>query len=134
MSTIRDFENRSKAYSPGTTISKEEHESLKRGLHDQTKELKILRKTVDEMELRLETQKQTLTARDESIKKLLEMLNSKGLPADKIGETQKELEKFRIQSAETAKRIEELENNLESKVKELSEIKEVRQAVMFVCS
>lgn len=31
------------------------------------------------MELRIETQKQTLTARDESIKKLLEMLQNKGM-------------------------------------------------------
>ena len=42
------------------------------------KEVLILRKTVEEMELRIETQKQTLSARDESIKKLLEMLQSKG--------------------------------------------------------
>lgn len=32
-----------------------------------------------ELELRIETQKQTLTARDESIKKLLEMLQNKGM-------------------------------------------------------
>ena len=31
-----------------------------------------------ELEMRIETQKQTLQARDESIKKLLEMLQSKG--------------------------------------------------------
>lgn len=32
-----------------------------------------------ELELRIETQKQTLQARDESIKKLLEMLQNKGV-------------------------------------------------------
>lgn len=32
-----------------------------------------------ELELRIETQKQTLSARDESIKKLLEMLQNKGM-------------------------------------------------------
>lgn len=32
-----------------------------------------------ELELRIETQKQTLNARDESIKKLLEMLQTKGM-------------------------------------------------------
>lgn len=32
-----------------------------------------------ELELRIETQKQTLAARDESIKKLLEMLQNKGM-------------------------------------------------------
>lgn len=44
----------------------------------QSKELFLLRKTLEEMELRIDTQKQTLGARDESIKKLLEMLQSKG--------------------------------------------------------
>lgn len=44
----------------------------------QAKELFLLRKTLEEMELRIDTQKQTLGARDESIKKLLEMLQSKG--------------------------------------------------------
>lgn len=44
----------------------------------QAKELFLLRKTLEEMELRIDTQKQTLAARDESIKKLLEMLQSKG--------------------------------------------------------
>uniref|UniRef100_A0A3B3RNI9 ELKS/RAB6-interacting/CAST family member 2 n=1 Tax=Paramormyrops kingsleyae TaxID=1676925 RepID=A0A3B3RNI9_9TELE len=48
----------------------------------QAKELFLLRKTLEEMELRIETQKQTLGARDESIKKLLEMLQSKGLGGD----------------------------------------------------
>lgn len=47
--------------------------------HDrQAKELFLLRKTLEEMELRIDTQKQTLGARDESIKKLLEMLQSRG--------------------------------------------------------
>jgi RIM-binding protein of the cytomatrix active zone len=34
---------------------------------------------LQELEIRLETQKQTLIARDESIKKLLEMLQNKGM-------------------------------------------------------
>jgi hypothetical protein len=34
---------------------------------------------LQELELRIETQKQTLQARDESIKKLLEMLQNKGV-------------------------------------------------------
>lgn len=39
----------------------------------------IKRCVFQELELRIETQKQTLQARDESIKKLLEMLQSKGV-------------------------------------------------------
>lgn len=38
-----------------------------------------LPKKKKELELRIETQKQTLQSRDESIKKLLEMLQNKGL-------------------------------------------------------
>ncbi|KZC13510.1 ELKS/Rab6-interacting/CAST family member 1, partial [Dufourea novaeangliae] len=44
-----------------------------------TREIGILRDTIKELELRIETQKQTLQARDESIKKLLEMLQNKGM-------------------------------------------------------
>ncbi|XP_043474487.1 ELKS/Rab6-interacting/CAST family member 1-like isoform X2 [Leptopilina heterotoma] len=44
-----------------------------------TREIAILRDTIKELELRIETQKQTLQARDESIKKLLEMLQNKGM-------------------------------------------------------
>lgn len=45
----------------------------------QTKELFFLRKSVEEMEQRVKNQKQTLSSRDESIKKLLEILQEKGL-------------------------------------------------------
>lgn len=43
------------------------------------RELSILRETIKELECRCETHKQTLIARDESIKKLLEMLQAKGM-------------------------------------------------------
>merc|ERR1711970_1404317 len=43
-----------------------------------TREVAILKETTKELEMRIDTQKQTLQARDESIKKLLEMLQSKG--------------------------------------------------------
>ncbi|KAK9496956.1 hypothetical protein O3M35_004414 [Rhynocoris fuscipes] len=44
-----------------------------------TREVAILRETIKDLELRIESQKQTLQARDESIKKLLEMLQNKGV-------------------------------------------------------
>ncbi|KTF85867.1 hypothetical protein cypCar_00016858, partial [Cyprinus carpio] len=70
--------------------------------HDrQAKELFLLRKTLEEMELRIETQKQTLGARDESIKKLLEMLQSKGLPpASGRASEEEEQERARRASSE----------------------------------
>uniref|UniRef100_UPI00355C9F1B ERC protein 2 n=1 Tax=Rattus norvegicus TaxID=10116 RepID=UPI00355C9F1B len=65
---------------PGSEFLTEENFRRLQAEHDrQAKELFLLRKTLEEMELRIETQKQTLNARDESIKKLLEMLQSKGL-------------------------------------------------------
>ncbi|XP_047187082.1 ERC protein 2-like [Scophthalmus maximus] len=44
----------------------------------QAKELSLLRKTMEEMETRIDSQKQTLGARDESIQRLLEMLQGQG--------------------------------------------------------
>lgn len=62
-----------------TSEPTEENYRRLHGDHErQAKELFLLRKTLEEMELRIDTQKQTLGARDESIKKLLEMLQSKG--------------------------------------------------------
>jgi ELKS/RAB6-interacting/CAST family protein 1 len=51
-----------------------ELESLRHERESQAKEVMILRRTVDELEIRIETQKQTLAARDASIKTLLDML------------------------------------------------------------
>lgn len=45
----------------------------------QAKELSLLRKTMEEMEMRIDSQKQTLGARDESIQRLLEMLQGQSL-------------------------------------------------------
>ncbi|XP_061760436.1 ERC protein 2 isoform X2 [Nerophis ophidion] len=44
----------------------------------QANELFLLKKTMEEMEMRIDSQKQTLGARDESIQRLLEMLQSQG--------------------------------------------------------
>ncbi|XP_057679577.1 ERC protein 2-like isoform X2 [Corythoichthys intestinalis] len=44
----------------------------------QAKELFHLRKTLEEMEIRIDSQKQTLGARDESIQRLMEMLQGQG--------------------------------------------------------
>ncbi|XP_015233848.1 PREDICTED: ERC protein 2-like [Cyprinodon variegatus] len=44
----------------------------------QASELSLLRKTMEEMEMRINSQKQTLGARDESIQRLLEMLQGQG--------------------------------------------------------
>lgn len=87
----------------------------------QAKELFLLRKTLEEMELRIETQKQTLSARDESIKKLLEMLQSKGLSAKATEEDHERTRRL----AEAEMHIHHLESLLEQKEKENNMLREV---------
>ncbi|XP_052778945.1 ELKS/Rab6-interacting/CAST family member 1-like [Mya arenaria] len=126
VNSIHELESKaqSKSKELPSSVSKADYESLKRNQDDQNKEVKILRKTVDEMELRHETQKQTLAARDESIKKLLEMLQSKGVAIDKIEESQKELEKFRVQKVEDTIKMGDLKRQNENKEAEISDLKE----------
>lgn len=58
--------------------------------HDrQAKELSLLRKTMEEMEMRIDSQKQTLGARDESIQRLLEMLQGQGQSQGQWGRGQR---------------------------------------------
>ncbi|XP_068568200.1 ERC protein 2 isoform X6 [Cebidichthys violaceus] len=93
--------------------------------HDrQAKELFLLRKTLEEMELRIETQKQTLGARDESIKKLLEMLQSKGLPPGpgRVSEEEEQERARRIAEAEA--QLGHLEVILDQKDKENIHLRE----------
>ncbi|KAK3565333.1 hypothetical protein QTP86_006198 [Hemibagrus guttatus] len=63
---------------PYLELNKDNFHYLQTENEQQTKELFLLRKTLEEMELRMKKQKQTLSVRDESIKKLLEMLQEKG--------------------------------------------------------
>ncbi|XP_034636649.1 ELKS/Rab6-interacting/CAST family member 1 isoform X4 [Trachemys scripta elegans] len=86
----------------------------------QAKELFLLRKTLEEMELRIETQKQTLNARDESIKKLLEMLQSKGLSSKATEEDHERTRRL----AEAEMHVHHLESLLEQKEKENNMLRE----------
>ncbi|ELU00655.1 hypothetical protein CAPTEDRAFT_42317, partial [Capitella teleta] len=91
----------------------------------QKKEMVLLRRTVDEMELRIETQKQTLTARDESIKRLLEMLQSKGLARGQLDDDRLEADQLRAKNLENEQRLRKLEAMLEAKDREIFRVKEV---------
>ncbi|XP_035498156.2 ELKS/Rab6-interacting/CAST family member 1-like isoform X3 [Scophthalmus maximus] len=86
----------------------------------QAKELFLLRKTLEEMELRIDTQKQTLGARDESIKKLLEMLQSKG-PSAKASEEDQERTR-RLADAEMHRH--HLESLLDQRDREINALRE----------
>ncbi|KAM6986540.1 ELKS/Rab6-interacting/CAST family member 1-like isoform 2-T2 [Aplochiton taeniatus] len=86
----------------------------------QAKELFLLRKTLEEMEMRIDTQKHTLTARDESIKKLLEMLQSKGLSSRATEEDHERTRRL----ADAEMTIHHLEGLLEQKDKETNALRE----------
>ncbi|XP_055047200.2 ELKS/Rab6-interacting/CAST family member 1 isoform X3 [Misgurnus anguillicaudatus] len=104
----------------GTELTEENFQRL-HGEHErQAKELFLLRKTLEEMELRIDTQKQTLNARDESIKKLLEMLQSKGLSAKASEEDHERTRRL----ADAEMHIHHLESLLEQREKEMVLLRE----------
>jgi len=76
--TLRDFSlsNYVGATQPSAEV---DSDSTRKDREKHVKELKLLKRTIEEMELRIETQKQTLGTRDESIRKLMDMLQAKGL-------------------------------------------------------
>ncbi|XP_063087381.1 ELKS/Rab6-interacting/CAST family member 1 isoform X3 [Cavia porcellus] len=103
-----------------TELTEENFQRLHAEHERQAKELFLLRKTLEEMELRIETQKQTLNARDESIKKLLEMLQSKGLSAKATEEDHERTRRL----AEAEMHVHHLESLLEQKEKENNMLRE----------
>ncbi len=103
----------------------QEMETLRSEREQQTKEMFLLRKTLEEMELRIETQKQTLTARDESIKKLLEMLQSKGLSTKALEGDREETDRLRSKLIEAESRVLHLETNLAQKERESLHVTDV---------
>lgn len=75
-----------------------------------------------ELELRIETQKQTLSSRDESIKKLMEALQSKGISGKMMEEERMEMEKLRTRNIELETRVRHLETILETKEREILKV------------
>uniref|UniRef100_A0A8C4ZDX8 ELKS/RAB6-interacting/CAST family member 2 n=1 Tax=Gadus morhua TaxID=8049 RepID=A0A8C4ZDX8_GADMO len=63
---------------PATAAAEEGFQRLQTEHERKAKELSLLRRTMEEMEVRIEVQKNTLGARDESIQRLLEMLQGQG--------------------------------------------------------
>ncbi|XP_042160046.1 ERC protein 2-like [Oncorhynchus tshawytscha] len=63
---------------PPLDLTEENFSRLQSNHERQGKELYLLRKTLEEMELRIDSQKQTLGARDQSIQRLLEMIQGGG--------------------------------------------------------
>lgn len=94
--------------------------SLKQERELQTRELLILKRTIEELEIRIDSQKQTLEARDESIKKLLEMLSAKGVNVTKMEEDRNELENLRSCLKEEEQRHKTDLDTRESQITELN--------------
>ncbi|XP_058842424.1 ELKS/Rab6-interacting/CAST family member 1 isoform X10 [Acipenser ruthenus] len=101
-------------------LTEENFQRLYSDYERQAKELFLLRKTLEEMELRIDTQKQTLGARDESIKKLLEMLQSKGMSAKASEEDHERTRRL----AEAEMHVHHLDSLLDQKEKENSALRE----------
>ena len=108
-----------------------EMETLRSEREQQTKEMFLLRKTLEEMELRIETQKQTLTARDESIKKLLEMLQSKGLSTKALEGDREEMDRLRSKLIEAESKVLHLETSLAQREREAHHMSDVSQCQLF---
>lgn len=88
-----------------------------------TREIAILRETIKELELRIETQKQTLQARDESIKKLLEMLQNKGVGGKMLEEERMQFEFMQARLIESENRMHHYETLVRNRDQELTKTK-----------
>ncbi|XP_066284569.1 ELKS/Rab6-interacting/CAST family member 1-like isoform X3 [Branchiostoma lanceolatum] len=111
---------------PGTSSSQSDldYETLWSENERKNKELFLLRKTVEELEIRIETQKQTLSARDESIKKLLEMLQSKGLAMKSMEEERGDYDRVKSKMIEAEAKVTHLESSLEQRDRDINNLKE----------
>lgn len=91
-----------------------------------SKEIYLLRETIKELELRIETQKQTLGARDESIKKLMEAMQSKGISGKMMEEERMEMERIRTRNIELETRLRHVESMAESRERDSLKVEELR--------
>ncbi|XP_033115269.1 ELKS/Rab6-interacting/CAST family member 1-like [Anneissia japonica] len=101
---------------------RQEADALRVEKERQSKELFLLRKTLEEMEIRIDTQKQTLASRDESIKKLLEMLQSKGLAVKGIEANHEEMDRLRTKLVEAETKVIQVTTSLEQKQAEIANL------------
>ncbi|KAF4070679.1 hypothetical protein AMELA_G00288260 [Ameiurus melas] len=107
---------------PNLEITEDNFHYLQAEHEQKTKELFLLRKTVEELEQRMKKQKQTLSAQEESIKKLLEMLQENGLAKSGLPDEE------RLRFCLTADALGHLGDMLEQKEKEnLREIDQLKQ-------
>uniref|UniRef100_A0A8C4Q4G9 Uncharacterized protein n=1 Tax=Eptatretus burgeri TaxID=7764 RepID=A0A8C4Q4G9_EPTBU len=109
---------------PGSNIIKAEgsssdYERLRLQNEQQNRELLLLRRTLEEMNQRVESQKAMLSTRDESIRRLLEKVQSRGGMSGRMEEG--------VRLSHTDARISQLEALLENQDKENTRLKEELQ-------
>lgn len=86
------------------------------------KENCLLRETIRELEMRIETQKQTLAARDDSIKKMVEMMNNKGITTRIMEDERMEMDKIKTRNIELEARLRHYESIIEAKEKDIIKV------------
>ncbi|XP_067927845.1 ELKS/Rab6-interacting/CAST family member 1-like isoform X2 [Watersipora subatra] len=107
---------RDSSCSPVSVISQHREEDR------QEKELRILQSTVTEMEQRIELQKKTLAARDASINKLVEMLQTKNIPIETILNSEAEKDDLRSEIGRLQHQLSSAENDTKNAVEESSKL------------
>lgn len=86
------------------------------------KENCLLRETVRELEMRIETQKQTLAVRDDSIKKMVEMMNNKGIASKIMEDERMEMDRIKTRNIELEARMRHYESIIEAKEKDIIKV------------
>ena len=95
--------------------------AVKVQLNQKENEMLILKKTLEEMELRIETQKETLASRDQSIKKLLEIIQDRGLANNM--ESNLDYSQTKLRNVELESQVNELSSRLNVRDKEVNSLK-----------
>merc|ERR1712183_809872 len=115
-----DYLNRSSDYQPteGSRYLQEENERL-------TREQEILRSTVEEMAGRIEAQGEILVTRDESVKKLLEMLQCRGVPVSE-GNDDVQIASLKVKISDYESKISHMKYLADEKDSEIKKLKDMR--------
>lgn len=82
----------------------------------------MLRETIRELEMRVETQKQTLATRDDSIKKMMEMMNNKGIATKIMEDERMEMDRIKTRNIELEARLRHYESIIEAKEKDIIKV------------
>lgn len=91
------------------------------------KENCLFRETIRELEMKIEAQKQTLAVRDDSIKKMVEMMNNKGIATKIMEEERMEMDRIKTRNIELEARLRHYETIIEAKEKDIIKVSFLRE-------